>query len=340
MDFPVSISVIMATYNTEIRYLKEAVESILGQTFRDFEFLIIDDGTDNGSESYLDEITDKRVRIIHNPSNMGITKSLNVGLREAKGKYIARMDADDVSKPTRFEKQFAYMEMNPDVVVCGTRSGSLSDIKNYNYGKPEKKCEDRDSYRVKLLFMNPGPIHPSTMIRREVLLENNIFYNEELVHSQDYGLWETLIRFGKIHTLDESLIYRRKHSKQITSTRRDIQIKCDKMTQRKLLTELLGEVTDEELDLHYTHSTGYYKDAELTPDVERWYDRLTEANRSKGIYDQKKLETQIINIKKMLIRHSYTPDMSFGEKFGLVFKHLPFGQGMRMIAGNIRRGAM
>lgn len=340
MDFPISISVIMTTYNTEKRFLKEAVESILNQTFRDFEFLIIDDGTTNGSDAYLNEITDERVRIIRNASNVGITRSLNIGLREARGKYIARMDADDVSFPERFEKEFAYLEANPGTVVCGSKTGPLSAAGKAASVKKNKKAESIESYRVKLLFINPGPTHPSAMIRHEVLLENHILYDEELIHSQDYGLWEVLSRYGRIHVLDEALIYRRKHKDQVSSKRRDIQIKCDKITQKRLLTELLGEVTDEEVDLHYFCSTGYFKEAELTPEIKKWYDRLIEANRTKGIYDQKLLEGHIVNIKKMLIRHSYTPDMPFGKRFSLIFKHLSFGQGMRMVAGNIRRGAM
>ena len=114
------ISVIMPTYNTELSILKEAVESILTQTVPDFEFIIIDDGSANGSDEYLNSLRDERIRIIRNPQNIGITKSLNIGLKEATGKYIARMDADDISMPTRFEKQYAYMESHPDVVMCGS----------------------------------------------------------------------------------------------------------------------------------------------------------------------------------------------------------------------------
>ena len=116
----VSISVVMPIYNTPVSFLKEAVESILNQTFSDFEFIIIDDGSANEVKEYLEGLTDPRIRIIRNEKNLGITKSLNIGFHAAKGKYIARMDSDDVSLSERFEKQFMFMETHPDVIMCGT----------------------------------------------------------------------------------------------------------------------------------------------------------------------------------------------------------------------------
>jgi glycosyltransferase involved in cell wall biosynthesis len=99
----------MPTYNTAIDVLREAVDSILKQTFQDFEFIIIDDGSTNGSIDYLQNLTDKRIKLIRNPYNLGITKSLNIGFQAAQGKYIARMDSDDIALPTRLEKQFVFI---------------------------------------------------------------------------------------------------------------------------------------------------------------------------------------------------------------------------------------
>ena len=114
------ISVIMPNYNTSVEYLSLAVDSILSQTYENFEFIIIDDCSTDESVDYLASITDPRVRVIRNDVNRGITASLNVALDNARGDYIARMDSDDVSLPERFEKQIAFMEANPDVIVCGT----------------------------------------------------------------------------------------------------------------------------------------------------------------------------------------------------------------------------
>ena len=334
MKFPVSVSVVMATYNTEISMLREAVESILNQTFHDFEFLIVDDGSTNDSGDYLRSIQDKRVRIIWNVQNMGVTKSLNVGLKQAKGRYIARMDADDVSFPTRLEKQFSYMEAHQDVIVYGMRNTAMDKARVI---LPfQIKTDEMAEYRVRMLFTNPGPIHPSAMIRHETLLANHILYDENLVYAQDYGLWETLSHYGKIHLTDDKLVNRRKHSGQISIAKRNVQIQCDKMTQKKMLSALLGDVTEAEVDLHYTNCSGTDPNAVITPEISEWLDRLSWTNKSRGIYDQKILEKRIITIRKNLIRQSFDPNMSEIEKVRLVFRFLPFLSGVRMVAGMLK----
>lgn len=337
MDFSVSVSVVMATYNTDIPMLKEAVDSILNQTFHDFEFIIIDDGSSNGSDQYLKSIADERVKIIWNRENMGVTKSLNIGLKAAKGKYIARMDADDISLPTRFEKQFAFMEAHPDVVVCGAVAGMIDEGKGILPSTPNLP-KNMEEYRVRMLFASPGPPHPSAFLRRETLIKHHILYDEKLIYAQDYGMWETISHYGQIYTLEEMLLYRRKHEKQISKAKRDIQIQCDKMTQKKMLSALLGDVSDAEVDLHYQHSTGYYPDAVITPEVVKWYDRLIEANKSRHLYDQKKMETRVITIKKLLIRQSWKQGTSGYGKVCMAFRYLPFLHALKLlIAGILKR---
>ena len=146
----VSISVVMPVYNVEISMLEEAVNSILSQTFQDFEFIIIDDASNDDTYNYLNGIKDERIILIRNSEHLGITKSLNIGLKEAKGKYIARMDGDDISLPQRFEKQYEYMESHPDVIVCGTGV----EIFGERSKKYCRKISDPESYRVLLLFTN------------------------------------------------------------------------------------------------------------------------------------------------------------------------------------------
>lgn len=336
MEYPVSISVIMATYNTEISMLKEAVDSILNQTFRDYEFLIINDGSTNGSDAYLKTIQDARVQIIWNPENIGITKSLNIGLKQAKGKYIARMDADDISLPTRLEKEFAFMEAHPDVIICGTRVGKMND-QNDVVLPTAKLPKDMEDYRVRMLFVNPGPSHPTTFFRHQALLEHHILYDEKLVYAQDYGMWETISHYGKIYTLDETLLYRRIHAGQISVSERETQMQCDKMTQKKMLSSLLGDVTDAEVDLHYFYSTEYFPDAMMTPEAEAWYDRLIQENKSRRVYDQEKLEQRILIIKKSLVQNTLKSDMPVYKKYRVVFHSLPFLVGLKMIVKNTIR---
>lgn len=315
-----TISVIMPSYNTPLPYLKEAVESILNQSFQDFEFIILDDGSTDDSPAYLNSLTDPRIRIIRNEKNIGITKSLNIGLRAAKGKYIARMDSDDVSLPQRFEKQYAFMEAHPDVFLCGSK-------KTYQMGAVSKsrRIEDMDNYRAKLLFRCHGPAHPTVFIRREMLEKYHVEYDERLRYAQDYRLFMTVCQLGgKICILPDILLFYRKHEKQVTSAHLEEQIRCAKMTQRMLLSELLDDVSDEELDNHYFWATGYYREAKISPEAKQWFDRLLRANRERRIYNQRCLQRHTIMVESKLIRNAFV-GMSFFGKVRLFLQYIPLG---------------
>ena len=326
----VTISVVMPTYNTAVSVLREAVDSILAQTFRDFEFLIIDDGSTNESAAYLNTLEDPRIRVIRNKTNIGITKSLNIGFREARGKYIARMDSDDVSFPERFEKQLAFMESHPDVIVCGAFAKNFTDKPSAGQQAGVKKeMEDMESYRVRMLFSNPGPTHPTAFFHREMLLRHNICYDEALVYAQDYGMWMTVSRYGRVCILPEVLLFRRMSGDQISIAHREKQIACDKATQRKLLTALLGKVTEEELTLHNFHSTLSHPEAIMNPRISKWYGRLIAANKHRRIYDQKLLKQRIIFLKRKLIYNAFAKGMPVPKKVFLLFRYLPFATAVR-----------
>ena len=125
------------------------------------------------------------------------------------------------------------------------------------------------------------------------------------------------------------LFLRRKHENQISTAHRERQIQCDKMTQRKLLSELLGSVTEEEMDLHYVHSTGAFRDAKITPEVVQWYERILKANDRRRIYNKRKLKKRILIIERRLVEQSFTKEMSKLDKLRLVFKYLPFPYAVR-----------
>ena len=316
----VPISVLMPTYNTEAAMLKEAVESILNQTFRDFEFIIIDDGSTDESPEYLRSLTDPRVRIIRNDVNQGIARSLNRGMRMASGKYIARMDSDDISFPMRFEIQYAFMESHPDVIACGTRIGRYETV----LYTPKSVREEKEYYRAKLLFTNPGPIHPTAFIDREKLARLHIEYDESLLYSQDYDLWEKMSRYGQISFLPDPLILFRSHPNRITSKHRDMQIACHKITQKRLLSRLLDDVSEEEVDFHYELSEGLYNNDTVTPEVNEWFTKLMLANKRRKVYDSTILKHCIDDIKIRLTAKMITEKMTTAEKILLIFRVVPF----------------
>src|SRR3989339_514356 len=200
------ISVLMSVYNGE-KFLAESVRSILGQTFKDFEFIILDDGSTDSTMPILDELakSDLRVKIIKNEKNLGLTLSLNKGLNCCIGKYIARQDVDDVSSLWRLEKQLAYMEANPEVILSGS-CGSYIDENS------KKVCEKKLplSYleiKRKLMFNNQF-IHSSLMIRRDVLQKEG-GYNKEFGRAQDYELILRLASKYPVANLGENLVSRR-----------------------------------------------------------------------------------------------------------------------------------
>ena len=331
VQFEKPISVVMPVFNSQVSYLKEAVDSILTQTFKDFEFIIIDDGSTGNCREYLESLSDPRIRIIHNEENLGITKSLNIGLREARGKYIARMDDDDISLPFRFEKQFAFMERNPDIILCGSKAEKL--------GKERKRIPfwkasmtDMEEYRIELLFLNPGPSHPTAFFRHDKLIKYNIWYDESLRYAQDYGMWETISRYGDVCILRDVLLLKREHESQISIAHREQQAECSKKIRKKLLIELMGSISDEELDQHYVHSTWYRERATISPEIVNWYRRIMRANDQRHIYNSRKLKRYIELIEKRLIVQTFTEEMSIIEKVRLVFRYLPFPSAVNAIS--------
>ncbi|MCG2689725.1 glycosyltransferase [Candidatus Parcubacteria bacterium] len=207
------VSVVMATCNGE-RFLSLAVESILKQTFKEFEFLIVNDYSTDKTSDLLKEfaLKDERIKVIENTENLGLTKSLNKALKEAKGKYIARMDDDDISLEERLQKQFDFMEAHSDFALIG----SLADIIDET-GKVigEKKLAlDYKALKKKLLFNNQL-VHSSWFLRSSVLKEVG-FYSEEFKKAQDY---ELLLRIAAKHpvcNLPEKLIQWRKRGDSLS----------------------------------------------------------------------------------------------------------------------------
>ena len=210
----VLVSVIMPVYNMT-EFVGEAIESILQQTFSDFEFIIIDDASDDGTDSVVRSYTDERIVLVRNDSNIGNYASRNKGMQQARGKYIAIMDADDIAMPERLAKQFDYLEAHLDVLAVGTDCVFISN------GQQKKVVGSYQDILFALLDNNCF-IHPSLMIRVDVLRQLN-GYDERYYYSADYDLVCRLALRGKIENLTEPLILYRWHSSQISVLKRNEQ---------------------------------------------------------------------------------------------------------------------
>jgi glycosyltransferase involved in cell wall biosynthesis len=207
------LSVLMPVYNASA-FLQDAIQSVLDQSFIDFEFVIMNDGSTDDSEKIIQSFQDKRIRYIKNTANLKLIKTLNLGFSLALGKYIARIDADDICLPNRFEKQIAFLEIHPEIGVLGS-CASIIDEHNQVMGD----CiypKDHDVIALDLVRYNPM-IHPSVMIRTSILKEQTILFDEHFVHTEDYELWTRLIAKTKFANLPEKLLLYRRHSSQISS---------------------------------------------------------------------------------------------------------------------------
>ena len=229
-----AVSVLMSVYGEPLEWLREAVGSILQQTYTDFEFIIVNDNPEREElDGFLRESAtgDRRIHIIRNPENIGLTKSLNIGLRECRGRYVARMDADDVSHSTRFEKQVAYMDAHPDVVVCGTDINYFGDVPVATYS--DWIHESDEEIKAQMLS-NSGFAHPTVMIRREVLEANSISYDEAYRQGQDYRLWEQLYDFGKFANIGQKLYGYRLSASQVSKKSNTAQVALGLAVRRRI----------------------------------------------------------------------------------------------------------
>lgn len=205
----------MPVYNASL-YLKEAIESILAQTYRDFEFIIINDGSTDGSLEIIGEFKDDRICVVNNKKNLGIIRSRNIGLRLAKGKYIASMDADDISLPNRFEKQLAYMEVHPETVILAARLVLINE-KNEEVGiwPEDYQCITTADIKKTLPVVNCIG-QPTVMMRADVVKQ--IGYNENFTANEDWGLWLHVLSKGYvISKLPDTLLKYRQHLQSTTA---------------------------------------------------------------------------------------------------------------------------
>lgn len=208
------LSVLMPVYNTPESYLRPAIESILSQTYSDFEFIIIDDGSTNNAAAVIKSYRDKRIRYVKNEQNLGLIKTLNKGLDMIKTPFIARMDSDDISLPDRFEKQMAYMAAHPDVGILGAGVEFFPEFKIWQ----PKKCPKIFD------FLDGCPLaHPTVLFRTDVLTRYGLRYDPAYPHAEDYALWTSAVFVTKIENIGEVLLKYRWHDQNISHTKKDEQ---------------------------------------------------------------------------------------------------------------------
>jgi len=235
----------MSVYNGET-YLRQAIDSILNQTYQDFEFIIVNDGSTDSSCDIILSYKDPRIRMIDNQHNMGLTKSLNRGLEKAKGKFIARMDADDISLVDRFAIQMEIMEGH-EVDICGTAMQIIDGNSNIIGRMGPKNIVDSD-LPASILDNSTCLLHPTIMMKRSALEEVG-GYNPDIRYAQDFDLWARMfLAGGKAVVIPATLVQYRQHSCQISQALRKNQACYDYRIVKEYIFSLLDDNAKDHAD--------------------------------------------------------------------------------------------
>ncbi len=211
------VSVIMATYKTPEQYLEKAIESILNQTYVNFEFIIIVDG-DLENKAIVEKYDDKRIKVIFNKKNMGLPYSLNKGIELSSGEYILRMDSDDISFKNRIEQQVAFMENNKEIDIAGAYAVTFGEKKAFSF----YPFNDYETIKAQLI-VRCVLVHPTVIIRASTL-KKEIKYNESYFTAQDYELWSRMVRKHNICIMPFYILKLRIHKSQASQAKRQTQL--------------------------------------------------------------------------------------------------------------------
>jgi len=274
-----SVSVVMPVYNGG-QYLAEAIQSILHQTFLDFEFVIVDDGSTDQTVEIINSFRDKRIVLLKNSINLGNYPSRNIGMELARGRYICVMDADDVAMPVRLERQYHSLERNPETGICG------SFIQNIPSGSCPRFVTDDQLLKVAFLSNNYCS-HPSLILRKELLNKYQLRYKEEYVYSADFDLCARGFRYFKVQNIPEVLLQYRRHSDQISTAKyAEQQMYADEIRIKQLI-ENLGFRHDEiPHSLHLRLMKRERIEIEFKTDLVKWIETVITKNRVSLYYEE------------------------------------------------------
>lgn len=285
------VTVLMPVYNAA-DYVKEAIDSILNQTFDDFEFLIFNDGSTDSSADIVKSYKDQRIKFYDYAQNQGIVHHLNYGIEIAKGEYIARMDADDISLPRRFEKQVEFMNTNPNVGVCGTWF-KIMDSQN-------EIRHPADNANIRLALLDYCALgHPTVMMRKKLVQEAGMRYEPKFCPAEDYWFWVFLSGHCELANLPEILLEYRVHQYQISNYRRQEQTRISQDAKRYQIESLLGRVlTDTEMNycsLMFKETIDCISNTSIE-DIVRWMNFLRDSNRKKHLYEFEYFDKWLLDV--------------------------------------------
>jgi len=288
------VSILMPVYNVE-KYLAEAIDSILNQSFADFELLVLDDCSPDKCADIIKTFDDKRIVYHRNEKNLGLANNLNVGLKMAKGEYIARMDGDDISLPDRLKTQIDFLENNPDIDLC---SCGLEMFGTEN----TVWIRERDPEQVKITMMFFSPVLHATSVWRKLSFEkNDLYYNQDAFPAEDYDLWARAVFYCKLVNIPEVLYKYRIHGIQVTKTDDRVDMRCNEIQSNYLKKTL---PTLDENDINRFISMFIRKENINVSNVrslKKIYGKLICANKIDKFFDETKLEHRLKRYYQSLV---------------------------------------
>lgn len=274
-----TLSVILPVFNAE-QYVDEAIRSILSQDYGNFELIIANDGSTDNSLNRIRSHTDRRIRVIENKSNCGLISTLNMMISECRSEFIARMDADDISQPTRFTDQLARFAQNKSLGVVSCFMTNLNErnvMISHHFLEP-------DEVKAALLFTNPI-VHPGVMFRKSSLGQH-LHYDTQFLHAEDYGLWLKLVPHTEFAVIPSGLISHRTHTQQVSVQHYQQQLSSIKKAHAVAFGFLGIEATAAESEIQFQLFTEQYPESgtSFMFDVENWLLKLSDSNRTKKVF--------------------------------------------------------
>ncbi len=280
------VSVVMPVFNGE-QFVEEAVRSILAQTYTDFDFIIIDDGSTDRTLDILSRIRDSRIRLVTHRQNQGLIDSLNEGFALSTGKYLARMDCDDVAHPSRLLKQVQFLDRNTSVGVVGS-SARIIGAKTGSIHPPR----GHELIKISCLFDSPM-VHPSVILRKDVL--SDPVYDKSYTHAEDYELWARLLLNGvRLHNLSDELLDYRVHNAQVSTQHRSMQVRAADAVRSIWVDKLGVDLGDTSLGLHRAIALRDFKEVDNPMKVIDYLEKLIDLNRVNPVFDQDLLRGELL----------------------------------------------
>lgn len=249
---PPLVSVVLAARDARAT-IGHAVASVLGQTLRELELVVVDDGSVDGTGELLAGVDDSRLRVVRNEEALGLAGALNVGIGESRGRYIARLDADDVARPPWLERLAARMGSAPAAAVVGTGAIDFGD--DGRVGRVHRMPSGARAVRWAALFSSPF-LHPTVMVDREVLDAHGLRYDTSFGESEDYDLWSRLLAFADGDNLHDPLVLYRRHPAQASTRRADVQRACQRRVALGQIRELVPGMGEERAELAWLVGSG------------------------------------------------------------------------------------